>query len=195
MKKLNALHKAIALATLMSAASLSAHAEDIPLSAAVEANQLTTKVLAVDAAKHQVTLEGAQGAQIPVQLSDQAKDLGHLNVGDQVQVLVTHSVAAALDTDVDKSPPDSSAREGVVRATADNPHPGGEAYRQVRVQLKITHIDLKKHEVTFEGPAGNSKVVAVKNPKIQAKLKDLKVGQSVRVTYTDTLKITTAHQG
>lgn len=195
MKNVNPLYKAIALATLMSAASLSAHAADIPLSATVEANQLTTKVLAVDAAKHQVVLEGAQGAQIPVQLSDQAKDLGHLNVGDQVQVLVTHSVAAALDTDVDKSPPDSSARAGVERATADNPNPGGAAYRQVRVQLKITHIDLKKHELTFEGPAGNSKVVAVKDPKIQARLKDLKVGQSVWVTYTDTLKITTAHQG
>jgi hypothetical protein len=71
--------------------------------------------------------------------------------------------------------------------------PAGEAYRQVQVQLKITKIDLAKHELTFENPAGQSKTVEVVEPKVQAKLKDLKVGQTVVVTYTDLLKVTSAH--
>lgn len=192
--KLNALAQAITLATLLSAASLSALAADIPLSAAVEADQVTTKVLAVDAAKHQVVLEGAEGRQVHVQLSDKAKDLANLKVGDQVNVEVTHSVAAYLDTDVDKGLPGSTERTGDIRATKDNPNPGGEAFRQVQVQLKITHIDVKKNQVTFENPAGQSKTVDVLKPEVQAKLKDLKVGQSVVVTYTDILKVTSQHE-
>ena len=55
--KLNALTKAITLATLLSAASFSAVAEDIPLSAVVEADQISTKVVSVDAAKHEATFK------------------------------------------------------------------------------------------------------------------------------------------
>lgn len=195
MKAFHSLRQAVAVAILMSAGSLAAHAADIPLSRSLEADEVTTRVLAVDPANHQVVLEGAEGRQVHVQLSDQAKDLGNLKVGDQVKVLVTHAVAAVLDTDVDKSAPDASEKSGIVRATADNPNPGGAAFRQVQVQLKITHIDLKKNQVTLENPAGLSKVLTVERPEIRAGLKDLKVGQSVLVTYTDTLEITTAHEG
>ena len=192
--KLHTLTKAITLATVLSAASFSAVAADIPLSVAVEADQVTTKVLAVDAAKHQVVLEGAEGRQVHVQLTDKAKNLGNLKVGDQVKIEVTRSVAAYLDTDVDKGLPGSIEHTGEIRATKDNPNPGGEAFRQVQVQLKITGIDLKKNQVTFENPAGQSKTVNVENPEVQKKLKDLKVGQSVVVTYTDVLKVTTQHE-
>ncbi len=195
MNVLRPLRQAIALATLLSAGALTAHAADIPLSKSLEADEVTTKVLEVDAANHQVVLEGAEGRNVHVQLSDQAKDLGNLKVGDQVKVLVTHSVAAVLDTDIDKSAPDATEKTGVLRATADNPNPGGAAFRQVQVQLKITHIDLAKNQVTLENPAGQSKVLTVEKPEIRAGLKDLKVGQSVLVTYTDTLEISTAHEG
>jgi hypothetical protein len=192
--KLHALTKAITLATLLSTASLGAMAADIPLSGVVVADQVTTKVLAVDAANHQVVLEGPEGKQVHVQLTDKAKDLGNLKVGDKVNVEVIHSVAAFLDTDVDKGLPGSTERAGDIRATKDNPNPGGEAFRQVQVQLKITHIDVKKNQVTFENPAGQSKVINVEKPEVQAKLKDLKVGQSVVVTYTDILKVTSQHE-
>ena len=189
--KLHALTKAITLATLLSAASFSVVAADIPLSATVEADQVVTKVVSVDAASHRVVLEGPEGRQVHVQLSDKAKDLGNLKAGDRVQVDVIHSVAAYLDTDVDKGLPGSTERTGEIRATKDNPNPGGEAYRQVQVQLKITKIDLAKNQVTLENPAGQSKTLDVERPEVQKNLKDLKVGQSVVVTYTDVLKVTT----
>lgn len=191
--KLHALTKAITLATVLSTVSFSAVAADIPLSAVVEADQVTTKVLAVDAANHQVVLEGAEGREVNVQLSDKAKNLGNLKVGDKVTVEVIRSVAAYLDTDVDKGLPGSTERTGEIRATKDDPNPGGEAFRQVQVQLQITKIDLPKNQVTFKGPRGHSKTVNVEKPEVQEKLKDLKVGQSVVVTYTDVLKVTTQH--
>lgn len=134
--KLKALTHAIALATVFSAASLSAMAADIPLSAAVEADRVTTKVLAVDPANHQVVLEGAEGRQVHIQLSDKAKNLGNLKVGDLVKIEVTRSVAAYLDTDVDKGLPGSTERTGELRNAVGSSNPGGEAFRQVQVQLK-----------------------------------------------------------
>jgi len=192
--KLHALAKAITLATVLSATSFGAMAADIPLSATVEADQVTTKVLAVDAANHQVVLEGAEGRQVHVQLSEKAKNLANLQVGDLVKVEVQRSVAAYLDTDVDKGLPGTVERSGELRKAPGTDNPGGEAYRQIQVQLKITKIDLKKNEVTLENPAGQSKTLDVKKPEIQAKLKDLKVGQSVVVTYTDVLKVTSQHE-
>ncbi|MHC8387185.1 hypothetical protein ACYZTM_03815 [Pseudomonas sp. MDT2-39-1] len=192
--KLHALTKAITLATLLSATSLGAMAADIPLSAVVEADQVTTKVVSVDAANHRVVLEGPEGRQVHVQLTDKAKNLANLKVGDQVDVKVTSAVAAYLDTDVDKGLPGTVERAGEVRAAPGSDNPGGEAYRQVQVQLKITKIDLKKNQVTFENPAGQSKTIDVVRPEVQAKLKDLKVGQSVVVTYTDILKVTSKHE-
>lgn len=192
--KLHTLAKAITLATVLSATSFGAMAADIPLSATVEADQVTTKVLAVDAANHQVVLEGAEGRQVHVQLSEKAKNLANLQVGDLVKVEVQRSVAAYLDTDVDKGLPGTVERSGELRKAPGSENPGGEAYRQIQVQLKITKIDLKKNEVTLENPAGQSKTLDVKKPEIQAKLKDLKVGQSVVVTYTDVLKVTSQHE-
>jgi hypothetical protein len=190
--KLRALNKVMVLAVLMTI-SLNAVAADVPLAADVEADQIVTNVLAVDAAKHQVVLEGPEGRQVHIQLTNRAKDLGNLKVGDQVNVEVIHSVAAYLDTSVDEGLPENSETVGDVRATKNNPTPEGEAYRQVRVQLKITDINLDDNQLTFENPAGMTKVVNVERPEIQAKLKDLKVGQSVRVTYTDILKVTSKH--
>lgn len=192
--KLHALAKAITLATVLSATSFGAMAADIPLSATVEADQVTTKVLAVDAANHQVVLEGAEGHQVHVQLSDKAKNLANLQVGDLVKVEVQRSVAAYLDTDVDKGLPGTVERSGELRKAPGSENPGGEAYRQIQVQLKITKIDLKNNQVTLENPQGKSKILDVKKPEIQAKLKDLKVGQSVVVTYTDVLKVTSQHE-
>lgn len=189
--KLHALTKAITLATLLSATSLSVIAADIPLSAVVEADQITTRVVSVDAANHQVVLEGPEGNQVHVQLTEKAKNLGNLKAGDQVDIEVTRAVAAYLDTDIDKGLPGSIERTGEARAAPGSANPGGEAYRQVQVQLKITDIDVKNNRVTFENPKGQSKTIDVVRPEMQAKLKDLKKGQTVNVVYTDILKVTT----
>jgi len=192
--KLDALAKAITLATVLSSISFGALAADIPLSAAIEADKVTTKVVSVDAANHQVVLEGAEGRQVHVQLTDKAKNLANLKPGDQVDIEVQRSVAAYLDTDVDKGLPGSTERTGELRNAPGSDNPGGEAFRQVQVQLKITKIDLKKNQVTLQNPEGVSKTLDVKRPEIQAKLKDLKEGQSVIVTYTDILKVTSQHE-
>ncbi|WP_166359852.1 hypothetical protein [Pseudomonas akapageensis] len=192
MKQLSSFTRAIFLASLMSAATFAAHADDVLIGGRAIENDVTTKVLAVDATNHVVTVEDAKGDPISIQLSDKAKDLGNLKVGDTVKVHVSRSVAAVLEKNV-VAAPGVSEEKGVIRATPNNPNPGGEAFRQIKITSKITKINLKTHEVTLLPPEGMEKVVKVEDKDLQARMKNLKVGDMVTVTYTDLLKITTAH--
>lgn len=185
------LARAVALATLLGTASLAAHAAELPLGGVALEDHISTRVLAVDAANYQVTIEGPDKSQIPIQLSDKAKALPNLKVGDTVDITVARSVAYVLDTTAGGAPK-VSEESGTVRATKDNPNPGGEAYRQVKVTSKITAIDLKNHEVTLLPPEGKVKVVKVENPDLQARMKNLKVGQTVDAIYTEVLTVTTS---
>lgn len=191
MKPIRSLAQAIALASIMSTASFTAHAADIPLgSTALEAH-IVTHVLAVDAANFQVTVEGSDKNPVTLQLTDKAKALHNLKVGDKVDIHVTRSIAYVLDTDVD-SDRGVSTKTGMTPPNKDNPNPGGEAFRQVKVTSKITHIDLKKHEVTLLPPEGKVTVVKVEDPDLQARMKNLKVGQTVDAVFTEVLKIKTS---
>lgn len=193
MKQLRTLTQAIALASLMSAASISVHAEEVLIGAKAIQDTVDTKVLAVDAANHQVTLEGVNNSKVPFQLTDKAQNLDKLKVGDSVKIHITRSVAIVLDTDVGTKAPTASAEEGVIRAVKGSPNPGGEAFRQVKVTSKIESIDMKKHEVTLMPPEGKAEVVHVKDPELQKKMGKLEKGQTVDVVYTDTVKVTTKH--
>jgi len=192
MKPLRTLTHAIALASLMTAASFSVQAQDILISGTAIEDDVVTKVLAIDMDKRLVTVAGPNDTQVPIQVSEQAKALGNLKVGDDVNVHVTRSVATVLDTNVGGEP-GASKEAGIIRATKENPNPGGEAFRQIKITSKITKIDLKSHEVTLMPPEGPQKVVKVEDPELQARMKNLKVGQTVDIVFTDVLKITTKH--
>ncbi|MEX3776800.1 hypothetical protein [Pseudomonas sp. MYb118] len=187
MKTIRFLAYAGAFASIMSLA----HAAEIPLGTKTLEGQIISKVLAVDAANHQVTIEDAEGKPVVIQLSDQAKNLDNLKVGDKVDIQVARSVAYVLDT-TEGGQPGVSNESMVARAGKDNPNPGGEAIRQVRVTSKITAIDLNKHEVTLLPPEGQVRVVKVENPDLQARMSKLKVGQTVDAVFTEVLKVTTS---
>jgi hypothetical protein len=191
MKPIRSLAHAVAFASLMSTASFAAHAADVPLGSTALESHIITHVLAVDAANYQVTVEGANKNPVSIQLTDQAKALHNLKVGDKVDIRVIRSIAYVLDTNVDGASGVSN-ESMTIRATKDTPNPGGEAVRQVKVTSKITHIDLKKHEVTLLPPEGKVTVLKVEDPELQARMKNLKVGQTVDAVYTEVLKIKTS---
>jgi len=187
MKQLPGFIKNAVTVSLLAFSAFAANAETLPVAGDFQANHYSGKVTSVDQKNHVVVLTGSEGNEVTVNVPEKAGTLDNLKVGDIVDTTVTHSIAVALDTDIDKAAPTASSTKGSAPATREDPQ--HEAFRQVNVQLKIKHIDLKENAVTFEGPKGQQKTVAVENPDIQARLKDLKVNQSVRVTYTDSLKI------
>ncbi|HKS13680.1 MAG TPA: hypothetical protein VJS90_11655 [Pseudomonas sp.] len=191
MKPARSLPFAVALASIMSTAGFTTHAADVPLGSHAMEGRMVTRVLAVDPENHQVTLEDANQRPLSIQLTDEAKALHNLKVGDKVDIHVTRSIAYVLDTQVGGAP-GISDESMAIRATKDNPHPGGEAVRRVKVTSKITHIDLKKHEVTLLPPEGKVIVLKVEDPQMQERMKKLQVGQSVNAIYTEVLKVKTS---
>ncbi|MDR2309193.1 MAG: hypothetical protein LBE53_18635 [Paucimonas sp.] len=185
------LARAIALASLVSAASLAAHAAELPIASEALESHVTTQVTAIDLANRQVTVNGPHDKDVTFQLSEEAKALPNLKVGDQVDIYVTRAVAYVLDTDVGGAPK-ATEESGTIRATKDNPNPGGEAFRQVRVTSQIKKIDLDSHEVTLLPPEGKLQVVKVEKPELQARMKDLKVDQTVDAIYTEVLRVETS---
>ncbi|MEB6591413.1 MULTISPECIES: hypothetical protein [Pseudomonas] len=192
MKPIRSLARAVALATLASAASLMAQAADIPIGSEALESHVTTQVTAIDLANRQVTVKGPDDKKdVTFQLTEKAKALPNLKVGDQVDIYVTRAVAYVLNTDVGGAPK-ASEESGTIRATADNPNPGGEAFRQVRVTSQIKKIDLEQHEVSLLPPEGKLQVVKVENPELQERMKNLKVGQTVDAIYTEVLRVETS---
>lgn len=191
MKPIRSLGSAVAFVSLLATACLTAHAADIPLGSSAMEGHIVSRVLAVDRENYQVTIEGANQNPVPIQLTDQAKNLHNLKVGDTVDIHVVRSVAYVLDTEIGGAP--GVRNESVtIRSTQDNPNPGGEALRQVKVTSKITHVDLNKHEVTLLPPEGKIKVLKVEDPALQERMKKLQVGQTVDAVYTEVLKIKTS---
>lgn len=188
MKPIQTFIKGATTISLLAFSVFSANATLLPVAGDFQADHFAAKVVSVDQKNHVVVLEGEQGNKVSLNVPQEAGTLANLKAGDTVDTTVTRSVAVAFDTNVDKAAPTASSTKGMEKATKDNPE--HEAFRQVNVQLKIKHIDLKKNEVTFVGPKGQEKVITVEDPEVQARLKDLKVNQSVRVTYTDSIQVT-----
>ncbi|WP_433770128.1 hypothetical protein [Pseudomonas putida] len=190
MKSLHSFTRALALASLVTSASLAAHAQEVPLNSEASSEHFQTQVLAVDSAKHQVTIEGLDKRPVPFQLTDQAKALHNLKVGDKVDIRVTRSIDYVLDTDINGKPAVSNDT-WVNRASPDN-LPGGEMYRTVKVTLKVTRVDVANNQVVLLHPDGNEQIVTVVDPKVQAHLKDFRAGQTVEAIHTEVLKVETS---
>lgn len=191
MNPIRSLAHAVALTTLVGAASFTVQANEIPIGAEALESHIQTQVTAIDLASRQVTVKGPHNKDVTFQLSENAKSLPNLKVGDNVDIFVTRAVAYVLNNNVGGAPK-TSAEQGTIRATADNPNPGGEAFRQVRVTSKVEKIDLDKHEVTLLPPQGKVQVVKVENPELQERMKQLKVGQTVDAIYTEVLRVETS---
>ncbi|MNH20883.1 hypothetical protein D3C79_806700 [compost metagenome] len=190
MKSLRSVVRAAALVSLVTHVSFSAHAAEVALNSEASNEYFETKVLAVDPANYQVTIEGLDKRPVPLQLTDQAKALRNLKVGDKVDINVTRSIDYVLDTNVGGTP--GVTNDAWINRAADDSAPGGEVYRTARVTSKITHVDRLKNEVTLLRPDGKEQVVIVKDPKVQAHLTDLEPGQTVDAIYTEVLKVETS---
>jgi len=147
-----------------------------------DAVQIVATVQSIDLAKRTVELKGADGTLTTIDVPESIQNLDKLKVGDTVTTTYAVSVAVELLKPGEVPAPASVAagKQG-----------GGEVIgaQQVSAVLKVDKIDLAKHAVTLTGPEGNTRTIQVKRPDIQAKLKDLKPGDQVQITYTRAMAI------
>jgi len=147
--------------------------------------QATVTVIAIDQKTRMVTLKTADGKELTTKVSPEVKNLNQVNVGDVVNI--TYTVAIAVRLNPANAAP-SGAATGVATATPGE-KPAAAAGNMVTINAKVEAIDLKANTVTFKGPKGNLRTVAVQDPVYQEKLKKLKVGDVVEITYAEALTI------
>jgi len=152
-----------------------------------EESTLNATVVSVDQETRQVVLKGPKGNEETIKAGPEIKNLDQLHAGDTVTAKYERAVALELL-------PADSAERGVeyqsgMKTAEKGATPGGTADQSVSVTSKLTAVDLKNHTVTLTGEDGKSRVIEVKDPKRQAKMKELKVGQMVRITYVEALAI------
>jgi hypothetical protein len=143
----------------------------------------TAKVEAIDLAKRLVTVRGPKGNVVEIECGPEVRNLPQVKVGDMVVVKYQESIA--FDLKKEGGEPQTAAAGLVARADeGEKPAAGGA--RVIVADVTIQAIDTKTMMVTVKGPKGNVYDVKARDPK---RLETLKVGDQVRVTYTEALAV------
>jgi hypothetical protein len=141
-------------------------------------------ITAIDAKTRTVSLKGEKGTEFDVEAGPEVVNFDKLKVGDVVVATYTESIAARI------AAPSEGAVPGVTQTVTGTPTAGQRKVgHEVTATLKVEAVDAKANKVTLSDGAGHSRTVDVVNPKVQERLKTLKPGDMVVVTYTESLAI------
>jgi Na+-transporting methylmalonyl-CoA/oxaloacetate decarboxylase gamma subunit len=143
----------------------------------------TATVQAIDLPNRVVTLKDEKGKVFDLKVSEKAKNLPQVKVGDVVVAKFYESIAFEV-----KKPGDAVGTSSTQAVTAAKPgeRPAGMVANQVTVIATVEDISPKKTYVTLRGPDGKTADVKVRDPK---NLENVKVGDQVIITYTEAVAI------
>lgn len=149
---------------------------------------ITADVVALDFAKRELTLMVENGNSMTFIVGDDVKRLDELSVGDRVYIdyLVTVTMELREPTTEEMKIPLTAIKQGI-RATSNQP--AGVKGHSIKAVSIIVGIDLPTETATLQGPMGQLMTVKAKNPE---NLAQVKIGDTVIVTYTETLAVAVA---
>ena len=140
-------------------------------------------ITAIDVAKRVATLKTEAGDEFEVEASPEVKNFDELKVGDMVVATYTQSIGVHIE-------PAGSASPGLKETATATPAPGqAKVGREVTATLKVESVDVANNMVTLSDGAGRSAPVDVVDPRARERLKTLKPGEMVVVTYTEALAL------
>jgi hypothetical protein len=174
-------------ATVITAA-MAAVAWAQPAAAPAVTSKLSTVQATVQAVypdKRSLTLVGPDGKQQSIFVGQDVK-LDQLHAGDKVVVSFYQGLAAQIAKG-DQTVSDPAASNFAYK----NPNgaPGGGAGSSVTVTVKILGIDPGTNKVAFQQADGSQHVIAVKSANMRRFIRTLKPGDTVEVTYTESVAV------
>ena len=137
-------------------------------------------VQAVNKTDRTVTLRNAQGQSNTIAVPADV-DLNRLKNGDRVFIGVYQTLSLRV------LPPGSAALGATAAGGSTAPgQPEGRAWgQQLVVVNEVTAVDLAAHTATLRGGDGWSRTIAVKDPEMQERMRNLRVGDLVELTYSE----------
>ncbi len=154
---------------------------------AVQLSSISATVTAIDLATRTVTLVGPQGNELVVEAGEKVRNLDQVKVGDKVTVDYYEGLLAQINAPGAPSN-EVSMMDAAVRA-ARGERPGGGIASSVTATVTIMFIDNLRHVVQIKGPAGHLTVLQVKRPEFREMLRNLKVGDTVDLTYFEAVAV------
>jgi hypothetical protein len=149
-----------------------------PVKTTSELVHSTAKVTGINHAARSVTLKKDDGETVTISVPTDVKAYDHLKVGDKVAIDYYESLAVSILPPGSK-PSMSERKERSVDMG------GGVTGKETTVSAEIVSIDPTKNTVTFKGPRGQMKTIAVHDPDMQQKVATMKPGQVVQFTYAE----------
>jgi hypothetical protein len=148
---------------------------------------LTATVEAVDMATRAVLLRGEGGRRATVVAGPEVRNLAQVRPGDRVVMDYQEAIAVEIVRPGDTRPPVG----GVAAAGRAEPgqRPAGMAGEAVRVRVRIDAVDARAGVVTFTGPRGATRRVAVREPEMRDFVRGLRPGEEVDITYAEALAV------
>ena len=150
-----------------------------------ELSTLQATVQAVYPDKRSLTLVGPSGQPQTIFVSPDVK-LDRLHAGDRVNVSYYQGIAAQIAKGTTKVTDPAPA--AFTYKNADGT-PGGGAGASVTMSVQILGVDPGTNTVAFQQADGSQHVIAVKSPNMRKFIRTLKVGDTVDVTYTESLAV------
>ena len=146
---------------------------------------LTATIEAIDSATRVVTLKGSSGQLVDIAAPAEMQGFNNLRVGDQVTA--TYFEATAVSIRKPGTPPASSTP--ITSTMRQDRKPGSETRKQQTFTVTVESIDPKAPALTVKGPNGRLVTLGVADA---AQLQNIKAGDSVDVTYYESLMIKVA---
>ena len=137
-------------------------------------------VQAVNKANRTVTLRNAEGQSNTIKVPADV-NLNRLKKGQTVALGAYQSLSVRV------LPPGSAAlgATATVGSTAPGQPEGRVWGQQLVVVNEVTAIDLATHTATVRGADGRSRTIAVKDPEMQDRMRNLRVSDLVELTYSE----------
>ena len=143
-------------------------------------------VEAINPTTREVSLRGPRGP-LTVAVSPDVKNFDKVHVGDKVVVSYYEGIAAQMAKD------GTTVKEPAVSTFAypaqGGAKPGGGAGASVTTTVTIEDVDKGTNTVAFKRQDGSVHIIEVKSPNMQKFIRTLKRGDSVEVTYTESVAV------
>jgi Cu/Ag efflux protein CusF len=142
--------------------------------------EVKATITAIDPKKRTATAKLADGRTRKLTISEGARNLDQVKVGD----ILTMRFMESLVMNLEKAPgakPSKTVTEDLARAKKGD-KPAGVMRSKITVVGKVSAIDEASQVVTVRGPEDEQLEITVKDP---ARLKLVKTGDLVRVVYTE----------
>jgi hypothetical protein len=148
--------------------------------------EVSAAVARVDAAARTLTIRTDAGEEFALDVSPEVRNLPQVQVGDRVVVRYREAIGAAMRKEGDPTAPVIDLAANRAEAGA---KPGASATATTTVPVQILSVDPNTNVVTFRDPDQLVRKLQVRRPEAQAWIRQLKPGDSVTVTYSESIAL------